>query len=498
MILRRATLLGHSDSHPVDVLIEAGRIAAIEYSGHIPSSDDHEEIDLDGRVVAPGFWDEHVHLGSWAEYRRSIDLRSANSPAEAAALMAAGESAVTDEIVVGVAYRDGLWEEPKTRAVLDSASTGRPWVLWSVDVHSCWLNSAALETLGLDLSNESGVLRELDAFGLAGRLSDVDPALRDSWVHEAVVEARSRGVVGVVDFDMADNLANWRRRREGVTDFDLRIEAGVYPKEFDAAIEQGHHTGDPVAPGVTVGPLKVITDGSLNTRTACCVEPYLAGSGDEYGAMNYDTDTLISLMEKAKAHGFTPAFHAIGDDANRIVLDVFERLEVTGRIEHAQLLRDDDFSRMAAQGIVASVQPQHAVDDREVADKYWADRTHRVIALRSMRDAGVELAFGSDAPVSPLHPMQQIAAAVTRTDDARNPWEPHQRISVAEAIQASTRTTIQVGQPADLIAFGADPLWLERAMAHDPSALYQALVSLPVELTVVDGRVQHNQLESGK
>lgn len=498
MILRRATLLGHSVSHPVDVLIEAGRIAAIEYSGHIPSSDDHEEIDLDGRVLAPGFWDEHVHLGSWAEYRRSIDLSSANSPAEAAVLMAAGESAVTDEIVVGVAYRDGLWEEPKTRAVLDSASTGRPWVLWSVDVHSCWLNSAALEALGLDLSNESGVLRELDAFGLAGRLSDVDPALRDGWVREAVVEAHSRGVVGVVDFDMADNLANWRRRREGVTDFDLRVEAGVYPTEFDATIEQGLRTGDQVAAGVTVGPLKVITDGSLNTRTACCAEPYLAGSGDEYGAMNYDTDTLISLMEKAKAHGFNPAFHAIGDEANRIVIDVFERLEMTGRIEHAQLLRDDDFSRMAAQGIVASVQPQHAVDDREVADKYWADRTHRVIALRSMRDAGVELAFGSDAPVSSLHPMQQIAAAVARTDDARNPWEPHQRISVEEAIHASTRNTIEVGQPADLIAFGADPLWLERAMGHDPSALYEALVSVPIELTVVDGRVQHNQLESGK
>jgi predicted amidohydrolase YtcJ len=142
--------------------------------------------------------------------------------------------------------------------------------------------------------------------------------------------------------------------------------------------------------------------------------------------------------------------------------------------------------------LVASVQPQHAIDDRDVADKYWADRSGRVIALRSMLDKGVSLAFGSDAPVSGLHPLHQIAAAVTRTDDARAPWHPEQRISVAEAFDASTRTTVSAGQPADLVALGADPLWLERAMSHDPTALSQALRALPVELTIVDGRVTHD------
>ena len=498
MILRRAHLLGHADSQPVDLLIENGLISRIEYAGHIPSADEHEEIDLDGRVLSPGLWDEHVHLGAWAEYRRSIDLSSATRPDDAARLMADGQSGISEKFVIGVAYRDGLWVEEKTRALLDQYSGDRPWVLWSVDVHSCWLNSAAVSELGLDGVDESGVLREHDAFALAGRLSDIDPTVRDGWIDEAIAEANQRGVVGVVDFDFADNFSNWTRRRDGVTDWTLRVEAAVYPPELDAAISRGHTTGDEIAPGVTVGPFKVITDGSLNTRTAYCVEPYLGIDHTEHGAMNYEVEELRTLMEKATSHGFTPAFHAIGDDANRIVIDLFAELGVPGRIEHAQLLRDADFARMAKHHIVASVQPQHAVDDREVADKYWADRTHRVIALRSMKDTGVQLAFGSDAPVSPLNPMQQIAAAVTRTDDQRNPWESHQRLKVTEAIDASTRSTIEVGQPADLIAFGADPLWLERAMGHDPSALYQALCAVPIELTIVDGRTQHNAISQTK
>ena len=494
MILRRAHLLGHANSQPVDLLIEDGLISRIEYAGHIPPSDEHEEIDLDGRVLSPGLWDEHVHLGAWAEYRRSIDLSSASSPGEAARLMAGGQSGVSEKFVIGVAYRDGLWVEQKSRALLDQHSGDRPWVLWSVDVHSCWLNSAAVSELGLVDVDESGVLREHDAFALAGRLSDIEPQVRDGWIDEAIAEANQRGVVGVVDFDFADNFSNWTRRRDGVTDWALRVEAAVYPPELDAAISRGNKTGDEIAPGVTVGPLKAITDGSLNTRTAYCVEPYLGIDHTEHGAMNYEVDELRALMEKASTHGFTPAFHAIGDDANRIVIDLFAELDIPGRIEHAQLLRSEDFARMAQHHIVASVQPQHAVDDREVADKYWADRTHRVIALRSMKDAGVQLAFGSDAPVSPLNPMQQIAAAVTRTDDQRNPWQSHQRLSVREAIEASTRSTLGVGQPADLIAFGADPLWLERAMGHDPSGLYHALCAVPIELTIVAGRTQHNSI----
>ncbi len=494
MILRRAQLLGRSASDLVDLKIEQGFISAIERAGHLPSTKEHEEVDLDGRVLSSGFWDEHVHMGMWAEYRRSIPLGKAQSARQAAEMMAAGQADFPDPIVVGVGYTAGLWPDKQSREVLDELSGSRPWILWSIDVHSCWLNSAAVETLGLTHVDESGVLRELEAFGLAAKLADVDQIVRDGWISEAIDEAISRGVVGVVDLDLDDTVANWQRRRPEGSSFALRVEAGVYPSHFDQAIERGLRTGAPIAPGVTVGPLKVITDGSLNTRTAFCVQPYRGVQPDEFGAMNYPETELRALMAAAKTHGFIPAFHAIGDAANRIIIDLFEQVQVTGRIEHAQLLRPEDFGRIASLGITASVQPQHAVDDREVADHYWSDRKERVIALRSMVDAGVSLAFGSDAPVSPLEPLRQIAAAVTRTDDDREPWQPTERITATEAFEASTRHGVEVGAPADLVALGADPLWLERAMAPTPSALYDALVAIPVELTIVDGRVQHDSM----
>ena len=494
MILRRAALFGRPESERVDIEIDHGTITAIEYSGHLPSSNEHEEIDVDGRVVAPGLWDEHVHLGMWAEYRRRVDLTAATSPDEAAQAMAEGQKHTDDAIVIGAGFRDGLWSVPKSRALLDHYSGSRPWVLWCIDIHSCWLNSAAIERLGVTNADQDGVLRENDAFALAGRLSDVPQATRDEWVHDAIAEANSRGVVGVVDLDLDDTHANWTRRRAGADAFTLRVEAGVYPQYLDEAIARGDRTGTPIAPGVSVGPLKVITDGSLNTRTAYCFEPYLGMDSDNRGSMNFTTDYLEGLLTQAKELGFMAAFHAIGDEANDIVIGLFESLQLQGRIEHAQLLRSDAFARLAKAGLVASVQPQHAIDDRDVADKYWADRSERVIALRSMHDKGVTLALGSDAPVSALHPLHQIAAAVTRTDDARGPWHPEQRITVTEAFEASTRTSVDVGQPADLIALGADPLWLERAMSHDPSALSQALRSLPVELAIVDGRVTHDAI----
>jgi len=492
VIIRRAHLFGRPESERVDVLISGGVIDAIEYAGHLPSSDEHEEIDLDGRVLAPGFWDEHVHMGMWAEYRRRVDLTQAESPEDAAQTMAQASGSEADQIVIGAGYRDGLWPEPKTSELLDRYSGERPWVLWSIDIHSCWLNSAAISLLGVENVDRSGVLTENDAFALAARLSDVPEATRDQWIDEAVAEASTRGVVGVVDLDLDDTHANWARRRRGVTEFPLRVEAGVYPTHFGQAIAAGRRTGDVIAPGVTVGPLKVITDGSLNTRTAYCFEPYVGMDSDNRGAMNYETEYLEGLLRQAKENGYSAAFHAIGDEANDIIIGLFEAVGLTGRIEHAQLLAPDAFSRMARAGLVASVQPQHAIDDRDVADKYWSDRSARVIALRSMLAAGIPLAFGSDAPVSALSPLDQIAAAVTRTDDSRAPWHPEQRIGVEEAFTASTRTTVEVGQPADLVALGADPLWLERAMSHDPSALSQALRALPVELTVVDGRITHN------
>ncbi len=493
MILRQAKLLGGAEGHLVDIVIVDGTISQIAPAGTLTVDAAHEEIVLDGRVIIPGLWDEHVHMGVWAGQRKTISLAAATTAAEAAGLMAAG-APENEEIVVGVAYRDGFWPDRKTKALLDQYAPTTAWVLWSVDVHSCWLNSAACALLGVETTDDSGVLQERDAFALAEKMAARTASSLDALVDEAAAQAASRGVVGIVDLDLADNRNNWMRRRAGSTEFSLRVEAGVYPEWLDLAVANGDFTGKEIAPGVRVGPLKVITDGSLNTRTAFTVEPYLGVEGGDRGQMNYSGDYLEQLLVKAKEHGFLPAYHAIGDRANKEVLDLFEQVGVGGRIEHAQLLRREDLQRFAGLGVTASVQPQHAIDDREVADRYWADRTERVLPLRWLVDSGAQVVFGSDAPVSPLDPLVQIAAAVARTDDQRPPWHGEHALTVMEAISCSTRSTLEVGQPADIVALGADPLWLEGALSGQPGTLYSAIASLPVDLTLVDGRVSHSAL----
>lgn len=165
------------------------------------------------------------------------------------------------------------------------------------------------------------------------------------------------------------------------------------------------------------------------------------------------------MLRRATAAGLDVAVHAIGDRANGLVLDAFAATDATGRIEHAQLLSDHDVARFAALGVAASVQPEHAVDDRDVADRHWAGRTHRAFAYRSLLDAGAELVLGSDAPVAPLDPWITLAAAVHRSEDGRPRWHPEQEIPVAVALAASAGPDgpVAVGRRADLTITGLDP-----------------------------------------
>ncbi|WP_279583127.1 amidohydrolase family protein [Fodinicola feengrottensis] len=165
-------------------------------------------------------------------------------------------------------------------------------------------------------------------------------------------------------------------------------------------------------------------------------------------------------MRRAAAHGIDAAVHAIGDHANTLALDAYEQVGCGGSIEHAQLLTIDDFRRFADLDLVASVQPQHAVDDREVADRYWPGRTDRAFAYAALLSAGVRLALGSDAPVAPLDPWISVAAAVQRSDDDRPSWHPEQELPASAALAASTRgrRLVRVGEVADLVITEENPL----------------------------------------
>ncbi len=186
------------------------------------------------------------------------------------------------------------------------------------------------------------------------------------------------------------------------------------------------------------------------------------------GPAQPDPEELRALLARAAAGGLDVAVHAIGDRAVTEALAAFADTGARGGIEHVQLTTRDDVRRMAALGVRASVQPAHLLDDRDVTERLWPGRAERCFPLRWMLDDGVEVALGSDAPVSPLDPWLAVAAAVHRSGDEREPWHPEQSITAREALAASTDGwgTVAVGHPADLVWLAADPLAGASDRAH--------------------------------
>jgi len=236
-----------------------------------------------------------------------------------------------------------------------------------------------------------------------------------------------------------------------------------------------------------MGSLKIISDGSLNTRTAHCCEPYPGGGS---GVQNVAPGELSELLGLASRSGLEVALHAIGDAAVALALDAFATTGATGSIEHAQLMRATDIDRMAALELVASVQPAHLLDDRAVTAAIWGEeRATRSFPLRGLVDAGARLAMGSDAPVARLDPWLAMAAAVHRGEPADAPWHPEHSLTAPEALAASTGGlgTVRPGQAADLALLDADPV-----RAGSPEDVARHLRGMQVAATIVAGHVVHD------
>ena len=464
------------DDEPVDIVIAGGRIMDIAPTGSLTPRG--EVLDAGGSWVVPGLWDNHVHTVQWALAAERVPLGDSASAREAARIMAAA-APLADGRRVGAGFRDAMWSDAPSLDVLDAVTGEIPTYLINADVHSTWLNSAALRREGF--SSPDGMLREEPAFEISRRLNAVDPLHGDRAVAEAGALAAARGVTGLVDFDMAWNAEAWPRRlRAGFSAH--RVEFAVYPFDLDRAIAAGLRTGEEHGgPLVHVGPLKIISDGSLGTRTAACSQHY-PGDASNFGTLTVPEDELTTLLLRATGAGLAVAVHAIGDRAVTNALDAFTRTGAAGTIEHVQLVRHADLVRFGRVGVIASVQPQHALDDRDLVAHQWAGQTGIGYPLASLQAAGAEIRFGSDAPVAPLDPWHAIAAAVTRTDDDREPWHPEERLSVEQALAASVRSAIRPGDPADIVLCGANPL-----------ASGAALRTMPVVATVLAGRLTHRE-----
>lgn len=479
---------------PVDIRLREGRIA--EIGEHLTTAG-AEVHDAGGALALPGLWDAHVHFGQWAAMSRRVDVADTASPEEVTARVArhlAAERPAPGTVVQGFGWRVAGWDRLPSTAELDAVAGDRPVILISGDCHAGWLSSAAYRALGLPV--HEGHLDEDEWFPIYQRLADLpeDPAVVRASLDSAMRAAAAKGVVGIADMEFEAGRLEWpQRTADGLV--LLRVRPATYPEGLEETIAAGVRTGD-VLDGtglVTMGPLKVITDGSLNTRTAWCCEPFVTDDdlGDPHGKSTVGPEELTELLRRAHAHGLDGAVHAIGDQALLDALDAYAASGARGTIEHAQLVRMEALQRFADLGLVASVQPAHLLDDRDSTEALWPDRLERCFALRSMTQAGIPLRLGSDAPVSPLDPWLAMSAAVHRSADEREPWAPEQALTPREALDASTDgvTEIAVGGPADIVLVDEDPCPAGLSGTAEQAA---RLRQTRVLATFVGGRMTHS------
>jgi predicted amidohydrolase YtcJ len=480
----------------------AGTLVAGGVGVHETALPTPERVDLRGRCVLPAFTDSHVHFPTWSLARHDVNLDGATSVEEALDRVRRHQQRGT--WIRGTGWRDAEWAEKPTRHALDERTGAVPVALWAKDYHSLWLNTAALALARGDLEVAGGVVERDDAGEPTGILRE-ESAWRfrerfvivalDDWVsatREGIRVANSRGVAAVHDKDGwlgAAAIFGRIHEREGLT---LRVWQSLPAEKVDALADLNvrSRVGDDF---LRLGYLKCFMDGTLGSQTAWMLD----GSGVRITS----GEELAEIVSVAAAAGWPVSVHAIGDRANREALDAFEQtrdlwqpLGLRHRIEHCQLLAPEETGRFAALGVACSVQFSHAPSDRDLADRFWADKTGGAYAFRSLWDSGALVANGSDAPVEELDPLAGIRAGVLRTIDGRAAWHPEQALTIEQALIASTvnpawlagderrRGKLLPGYLADLVVLSRDPL----------TCPPDELETIDVVATMVGGRWVHN------
>ncbi|WP_129776996.1 amidohydrolase [Peristeroidobacter soli] len=457
------------------IAIDDGTIVAVGSSADVRKLADAttQAVDLKGAFVVPGFIDNHVHFINGGLALAQVDLRDAATPAEFTKRIAQAASKTPK----GQWIKDGNWDhelwngELPTRDWIDKDTPNTPVFVSRLDGHMALANSLVLKLAGIDektpdpaggsivrdkSGRPTGVLKD-NALNLVFK---VIPAPSDQELSQglarAMEHAAARGVTqvhdmgGIEDFRVLDLY----RRTRASDQLRVRIYSFVPMAERQqaAGYKNKNGTGDE---WLRWGGVKGFVDGSLGSTTAWFHKPY-DDAPNTTGLTMVEPEKLRAAIVESDEAGLHVAVHAIGDRANDWLLDVFEKIEQGGpkkdwrfRIEHAQHLTPAAIKRFGPLGVVASMQPYHAIDDGRWAQKrIGAERLKGTYAFRSLIDSGAHLTFGSDWPVAPLDPLTGIYAAVTRrTIDGANPngWQPQQKITVAEALRSYTAENAWAG-----------------------------------------------------
>ena len=446
-----------------------------------------------GALVVPGFIDTHVHFLDGGEALESVQLRDVTSREQFRQRFADYvETIEPGEWILGGAWDHEAWGgELPTREWVDDLTPDNPVWVFRLDGHMALGNSLALAAGGVDADSldvpggeivrdeegrPTGLLKDNAMNPVYAAVPPPPEARRDRQLRAALAYLAANGVTTVHDMSNFDSLAVFRRAhaRDELT---VRIYAAVPLSEWQDLVhdiaENGR--GDEM---LTTGALKGFMDGSLGSHTAAMLEPF-TDAPDDLGMLINPVDDMRGWVTAADAAGLHVAVHAIGDSAIRDLLDIYlDAAEKNGRrdrrfrMEHAQHIHPDDLHRFAAQDVVASMQPYHAIDDGRWAERVIGpERSATTYAFRSLIDSGAHVSFGSDWFVAPASVIEGIYAAVTRrTLDGTHPdgWVPEQKVTVEEALRAYTvagayasfdednRGRLKAGMLADFVVLDRD------------------------------------------
>ncbi len=482
-------------------------------------------LDLRGRAVFPGFTDAHIHFAWWALRRQQIDLSDASRPEQALAEVAERAAQTPPGTwILGGGFDRNAWPGAAwpTCQMLDAVAPQHPVMLSSHDYHSIWVNTLALRLAGVTAETPdppggrivrdpitgepTGILSE-SAVRLIQRVVP-SPTLNQviAAVREAQPLAWAAGLTSIHEINDTDDMVAFRAFQElhRAGELGLRVCQNVPASRLETFVQAGVQSGFGNE-WVRIGGVKFFMDGALGSRTADMLEPYNE-EPDNRGVPTMDKEEMLEQALRASRAGLSVSVHAIGDRANRNILDVLEvvrqdeengsRRRLRHRIEHVQVIHPDDLPRLAQLDVIASMQPIHATSDMLAAERFWGpERCRLAYAWRSLLNTGACLAFGSDAPVEPFDVLAGIHAAVTRRRPDGTPgpdgWQPQERITAMEAVRAYTlgaayasgeeaiKGSLTPGKLADMVV-------LSRDITACPA---EEILSTRVEATILGGRI---------
>jgi predicted amidohydrolase YtcJ len=480
MLVRGEEILAAGDDDEVSALADAGAQA----------------VDLEKHFVMPGFNDAHVHIGGAGKDWIAVRLNGVKNVAELQKRLAEGVAQHKDgEWIRGSGWDHTFWPDKKfpNRQQLDEVSSKNPVILTHISGHVAVANSLALQLAGIskatanpsggeierDAAGEpTGMLKEGAAMGLVdSKIPPPSIEQRRRGIELALADVAQHGVTSVQDNSAWEDFLIYRAvRNDGK--LTVRITEWLPFAAALGKLEQMRRDGGTADPWLRTGALKMVTDGALGSRTAAMLAPY-SDDPSTSGIMTMEPEKLRALAIERDKAGFQLNFHAIGDRANRVALDVFEAAAKANgprdrrdRIEHAQVVAASDFPRFARLQVIASMQPSHQTSDMRWAEqRVGPERIKGAYAWATMEKFGIRLAFGTDYDVEPITPFRGLYACVTRELPSGGPqggWQPQEKISLDDCIRAYTsgsaygefmegkKGELKAGEFADFIVLSKD------------------------------------------